>query len=304
MMPSSRPVRRGFTVVEVITALTIVAIIGLSMTKLILGQTRSFQYDNGARRARTAARSSMNILITDLRMTQDNGGVVGVDAINNRRVKVRVPTVFGFVCENSGTSVVVSLVPTDSFQLATSKYGGYAVRDSVTGIYSYVSATPSDTIQGAAPGRCRGGSVNIFADTAHVASRIGGVFIVSGALPATAPIGAPMFVWQTVQYEFKPSNIYPGRLGLYRTVMGRADTDSTSDELIAPFNSAARFSYYMQNPYATRDVPTTTAPVALNNIRGFQIYLPAESSDTMPTRNTPQTANTTTAVFFKNTRVP
>ena len=303
MMPSSRPVRRGFTIVEIITALTIVAIIGLAMTKLILGQTRSFQYDNGARRARTAARSAMNILITDLRMTQDNGGVVGVDAINNRRVNVRVPTVFGFVCENSGTSVVVSLVPTDSFQLATSKYGGYAVRDSVTGIYSYVSAGPTDTIQSAAPGRCHTNSVSLYADTARVANRTGGVFIVSGALPATAPIGAPMFVWQTVQYEFKPSNIYAGRFGLYRTVKGRADTDSTSDELIAPFTSTARFSYYAQNPYATRDVPTTTAP-ALNNIRGFQIYLPAESSDTMPTRNTPQTANTTTAVFFKNTRVP
>ncbi len=304
MMRSSRPARRAFTIVEVITALTIIAIIGLSMTKLILGQTRSFQYDNGARRARTAARSAMNILITDLRMTQDNGGVVGVDSVNNRRVNVRVPTVFGFVCENSGTSVIVSLVPTDSFQLATSKYGGYAVRDSVTGIYSYVSAGPADTIQSAAPGRCHGGSVNLYADTAHVASRTGGVFIASGVLPATAPIGAPMFVWQTVQYEFKASNIYGGRFGLYRTVKGRAGTDSTSDELIAPFNSTARFSYYSQNPYATRDVPTTTAPAALNNIRGFQIYLPAESSDTMPTRNTPQTANTTTAVFFKNTRVP
>jgi prepilin-type N-terminal cleavage/methylation domain len=140
MMRSSHR-RRGFTIVEIITSLVIIAIIGLAMSKLILGQTRAFQFDNGGRRARAAARSAMNILITDLRMTQDNGGVSAVNAANTR-IDVRVPTVFGFVCENSGTSVVVSLVPTDSFQLASAKYGGYAVRDSTTGLYTYVAAGP------------------------------------------------------------------------------------------------------------------------------------------------------------------
>ena len=138
--------RRGFTIVEIITALVIIAIIGLAMTKLVLGQARSFQFDNGGRRARAAARSAMNILITDLRMTQDNGGVSAVDGTNNRFVTVRVPTVFGFVCELTGNGVVAALVATDSFQLATSKYSGYAVHDSVSGIYAYSQAsstTPS-----------------------------------------------------------------------------------------------------------------------------------------------------------------
>lgn len=303
-MRSSLNGRRGFTIVEIITALTIISIIGLAMTKLILGQTRSFQFDNGGRRARAAARSAMNILITDLRMTQDNGGVTAVDAVNNRRIDVRVPMVFGFVCELTGSGVVVSLVPTDSFQLASSKYGGYAVRDSVTGNYGYVNATSSDTIQSAGAGRCHGSGVSIFADTTHIAGRAGGVFILSPAPPAITAVGSPMFVWQAVTYEFKASNIYSGRYGLFRTVRGRANTDTVSDELIAPFKSTARFSYYTQGPYATKDVPAATAPASLNNIRGFQIFLPAESSDTMPTRKTPQSANATTAVFFKNTRVP
>ncbi len=295
--------RRGFTIVEIITALTIIAIIGLAMTKLILGQTRSFQYDNGARRARAAARSAMNIMITDLRMTQDNGGVTAVDAVNNRRIDVRVPIVFGYVCEITGMSVVVSLVPTDSFQLATSKYGGYAVRNPATGTYTYAAASSTDSIRSAGVGRCHGNGVNIYADTARVAGRAGGVFILSPAPPAITTVGLPMFVWQTVTYEFKASNIYAGRFGLFRTASGLGNSDVTTDELIAPFKSTARFSYYAQNPYAAGDVPATTAP-ALNNIRGFQIYLPAESSDTMPTRNTPQSSNATTAVFFKNTRFP
>lgn len=302
MMPMQNRGRRGFTIVEIITALVIVSIIGLAMTKLILGQTRAFQFDNGGRRARAAARSAMNILITDLRMTQDNGGVTAVNAANTR-VDVRVPVVFGYVCENSGTSVVVSLVPVDSFQRTSAKYGGYAYRDSTTGLYTYVAAAFGDTIQATDVSRCHSGSVGIYADTANISGRRGGVFIASALGVALAPIGAPVFIWQTVSYEFKNSQIYPGRYGLYRTVRGRANTDTTADELIAPFKTTARFYYYSQTPYPTRDTALTTAP-ALNNIRGFKIFLPAESSDTMPTRNTPISAAVTTAVFFKNTRIP
>ena len=296
--------RRGFTIVEIITSLTIIAIIGLAMTKLILGQTRSFQYDNGSRRARAAARGAMNILITDLRMTQDQGGVQSVDAVNNRKVTVRVPTVFGFVCELAGSAVVVSVVPTDTFQFNHGKYGGYAVRDSVLGTYAYVVAAATDSLRTTGAGRCHGGGVNMFADSGHVAGNLGAVYLMSPAPPAITAVGSPVFVWQTVTYEFKSSAIYSGRLGLYRTVSGLSGADTTSDELIAPFKSTAKFSYYTKTPYTTQDAPTLSAPASLDNIRGFQILLPAESSDTMPTRNTPQSATTTTAVFFKNTRFP
>ena len=127
----------------------------------------------------------------------------------------------------------------------------------------------------------------------------------SPAPPGITAVGSPMFVWQTVKYEFATSTIFPGRLGLYRTVSGRGGSDQTTDELIAPFASSARFYYYTMNPYgAPRDSAVSTPPANLNNIRGFRIFLPAESSDTMPTRNTPQSATVSTAVFFKNTRFP
>lgn len=293
--------RGGFTVVEIITALIIIAIIGLAMTRLIIGQTRSFQMDQGARRARAAARSAMNILITDLRMTQDDGGVTAVDATTNRRIDVRVPLVFGFVCEIGANYAVVAVVPVDSFQVASAKYGGYATRDSVTGIYTYIAAGSGDTVKTAVASRCHAGP-NQYADTVSVAGRSGGVFILNPGPPALTAIGTPMFIWQTVSYEFKSSTAYPGRYGLYRTARGRSNTDTLSEELIAPFSSTARFSYYL-NPAAANDVPSATAPGALNTLRGFQIYLPAESSDTMPTRTTPFNSNLTTSVFFKNTRM-
>jgi prepilin-type N-terminal cleavage/methylation domain-containing protein len=302
-MSPLRRARRGFTIVEIITALTIVAILGIAMTKLVIGQARSFQLDNGSRKARAAARSAMNILITDLRMTQDNGGVTGLDATNNRRIDVRVPLVFGVVCEVNSNNVVLSLVPADSFQVANSKYAGFAIRQT-SGIYANSVASSSDTIQATGSGRCHGGGVSRYADTITSNGRAGTVMLAGGVPPAGTLVGDLAFVYQTVTYEFKTSLMYPGGLGLYRTLRGRANQDTRSEELLAPFMTGSRFSYYTI-PFQSLDRPTLTAPTAANynTVRGFQITLAAQAPDTAVGRTTPKTATTTTAVFFKNTTV-
>ncbi len=294
--------RRGFTIMEVITALVIIGILGLAMTKLILGQTRGFQNQLGGRRARAAARSAMNILITDLRMTQDFGGVVAASA-DNRRIVVNVPVVFGIVCEVNAANVVLSLIGADTFQVASSKYGGYAVRIPSTQVYGYSAAGSSDTVVSVSAGRCHGGGVNIFADTGSIAGRAGRVVQASPAPPAGAVVGAPAFVYQQVVYAFRTSTAFPGRLGLYRTIAGRSGSDTLTEELIAPFGDSAKFGYFV-SPFPTRDSAVYTVPGNLNNIRGFRIKLPAESADTTPGRTTPQRTFTSTAVFFKNTRNP
>ncbi|MDB4881746.1 MAG: hypothetical protein JWL95_512, partial [Gemmatimonadetes bacterium] len=299
VMRSHTRTRRGFSLVEIITALTILSIIGLSLTRLMLSQTRAFQYDSGGRRARTAARSAMNILITDLRMTQDNGGVAYLDATNNRRVDVKVPVAFGLVCVVGVSEVIMSMVPVDSFQLASMRLGGYAIRNATNGIYAYVSGgtmAAADTLS------CHGGGAGrpaYYADTVRMGGRRGGVYRISGAPPAGTVPGSMAFVWQTVRYSFDPSAAYPGRLGLYRIITYGSSADT--NELIAPFSSTARFSYYT-NPPQTNDAATSTAPTDYNTLRGFKIFLPAEASDTVPGRTGPQKTTMTTAVFFKNTR--
>jgi prepilin-type N-terminal cleavage/methylation domain-containing protein len=302
--------RRGFTIVEIITALTIIAILGIAMTKLVIGQARSFQMDNGGRKARAAARSAMNILITDLRMTQDSGGITALDATNNRRIDVRVPIVFGTVCSFTASGAILALVPVDSFQMAAAKYGGYAVRRSGGSFtYQYSAAGSGDTIQTQGNGSCHGGP-KLYADTVTVSGRTGRVVSVSPGPPAGTAVGDMAFVYQDVTYEFKTSQMYPGGLGLYRVIRGRANTDTLSEELLAPFTTTSRFNYYMSSGvagtgYATADRPTATTPAATayHLVRGFQIVLAAQSPDTTPGRTKPQTATTTTAVFFKNTRV-
>jgi prepilin-type N-terminal cleavage/methylation domain-containing protein len=290
--------RRGFSLIEILVALVILGILGASMTKLMLSQTRGYQYDAGGRRARTTARSAMNIMTTDLRMTQDNGGVSYVDATDHRRVDVKVPVAFGVVCKVSGSSVYIALAPVDSFQLATIRYAGYAVRNS-SGTYDYVTG---DELRSADASKCHDASVAVYADTITMNGRSGKIVEATGVAspPAGTARGSMAFVWQTVGYFFASSQIYTGRWGLYRAVTGAHTRDTM--ELMSPFSSNARFSYYT-NPAQTNDAPRTTAPADLNTIRGFQIFLPAEASDTVPGRSGPQKTQLTTAVFFKNTRI-
>ena len=297
-MRSSTTSRRGFSLVEIITALTILAIIGSAMTKMILSQTRGYQYDSGGRRSRATARSAMNIMITDLRMTQDNGGVSYIDGTNHRRVDVRVPVGIGIVCTVGGSSLIMAFTPVDSFQLASIKFGGYAVRNSVTGIYSYVSG---GAMSSADVNQCRGNG--IYADTVPIGGRTGSVVQVTGAPPTGTAQGSMAMIWQTVGYSFDSSKVFPGRAGLYRIVSGSTTADTS--ELVAPFSWNARFKYYTtmsRSGSTVDDSPKTAAPTDLNTVRGLQIYLAAEASDTVPGYDGPKKTPVATAVFFKNTR--
>jgi prepilin-type N-terminal cleavage/methylation domain-containing protein len=292
--------RRGFSLVEIITALTILSILGIAMSKVMMSQTRGYQYENGGRRSRTAARSAMNIMITDLRMTQDAGGVTGVDATNHRRVDVRVPIAFGVVCSVGANNVIMAIAPVDSFQYASMKLGGYAIRNATTGIYSYVAGGAISTVN---VSNCHG-APSIYADTVTMGGRQGQVVQVTGTPPAGTAAGSIGMIWQQVRYVFDTSKVYAKRAGIFRIVSYGASADTS--ELTAPFSWSARFKYYISPMTRTTtvngDTAKSTAPAALDSIRGVQVYLAAEAGDTVPGRTGPKKSPLTTAVFFKNTR--
>jgi hypothetical protein len=204
---------------------------------------------------------------------------------------------FGVVCEVTGTAVTMAITPVDSFQLATIKFGGYAVRDAVTGIYSYV---PDGTLSSTDPGRCHSAGVKIFADTITMGGRAGAVVEATGVPPAGTVVGSMAMLWQTVRYSFDSSKVYPNRAGLYRIVSNATSADT--NELIAPFSWSARFSYFT-NPAQAKDSATTSVPADLNQVRGLKILLAAEAADTVPGYTGPKKSPLTTAVFFKNTRI-
>lgn len=283
--------RRGYTLIEMLMTIVLLGIIGTSLTKLLIFQTRNFDRDNAIRGARAVSRGAPAAMLSDLRMTQDT---LGLDSLttDGKLIRMKVPYRFGLVCLTSAASTTVSMLPVDSAMNAFAVYGGYAVRNATTGRYNYTATTVVPIVGVSAT--CTGsaaGQPNIRTISVH--NRSGDVLTVSPG-DAGATVGTPVFFWQQITYYFGASATFPGRLGLYRRVGGGA-----AEELMAPFNSASRFRFY----FVADDTSRTSIDYSdLPRVKGVDVVLNGQSQQRPFGSTTYKTANVTTAVFFRNIR--
>ena len=70
------------------------------------------------------------------------------------------------------------------------------------------------------------------------------------AAASGATVAAPVFFFQKVTYSFRTSGVYPNALGLWRNVEGGAN-----EELVAPFDTSARFRFYQAGDDTSRVSP-------------------------------------------------
>jgi prepilin-type N-terminal cleavage/methylation domain-containing protein len=288
--------RQGFTLAEIVVSLVIAGIIGASFTKLLVSQNRYFDHETNLRSARSIARSATNLMIADLRMVQDSGGVDSVTA-DGKLIRILVPYRFGLVCGTNGNTTTVSMLPTDSGTVALSVYRGFAWRDSATGRYHYISpANPTTSDRPAATANaalCTGnGAGQAQIQTVSVNGRTGDLLDLSNQAPSGARVATPVFLWQHITYSFRTSGIYPNRLALWRDVEG-----GRNEELMAPFDTSARFMFYADGDDAARVVPP-----AVSAIRGVDLVLSALSPRGMSNDSTRLQSRVVTSVFFKNVR--
>src|SRR5450759_4685287 len=132
--------RAGYSLVEVLVATVLLGVVGGALTKLVIGQMRFFDNISANRGARSVARNSMNVLLSDLRMVQDQNGVT---AASTSSITVRVPYRFGVFCgtNGAGTLSTVSMLPADSAVLALAQYAGYGWRSRTAFTYAVVPTT-------------------------------------------------------------------------------------------------------------------------------------------------------------------
>lgn len=297
--------RRAFTLVEILTSLAILGIIGVAFVRLILSQARFTEGQMALRNARSVSRNAMNILLTDLRMVEDNGGLL---AATRDSVTVRVPTAFGLLCASVSGNVTISLLPVDSAMTALGKYAGWAYRDSASGLFSYKDAgTPRafsailDGVSATCTDSLLGGPGILPLSYAPVSSptRTGRIILLTdGPSGAPAP-GWPVFLYQQITYKFATSSAYPGRIGLFRLVKTDVPQSPMTDEIIAPFDTSAKFRFYVLNS----DVAADAAPADLNTVRGLELVLAGSSPRAQQGKKTAEQA-LVTGVFFKNRRDP
>lgn len=267
--------RRGVTIPEVLIGLVVVAIIGLGITKLITSQARFFATQAAARDARSVARSSMNRIISDLRMVEANGGVVAASATS---LTVRVPFAIAVSCDQS----VLSLLPADSAQYAAG-ISGYAWRSEL-GVMTYQEA--SVTIANSASTACTDAGISV------LTSDGGKVVSLSPALPVGATPGTPVLLYRRVSYEFKTSAAIPTANGLFRRPLL---PDGTEEELSAPFEATAKFRYFVGNSSVAQDAPSD-----LSSIRGVELQLTGVSERAVAGDVASKKEAVVTAIFFKN----
>jgi len=287
--------RRAFTLHEMLIALIIVGIIGAAFTRVLISQTRFYDKETSLRSARSIARSATNVLLNDLRMVQDSGGVDSVTA-DGKLIRILVPYRFGLVCSTNANVTTVSMLPTDPGTIAYSVYQGFAWRDG-TGRYRYVfpsSPTTADLpVASASPADCTGngaGQAQIRTVTAN--GRAGEILDLKSSGGSGAVLGAPVFLWQRITYSFRTSAAYPNSLGLWRNVQ-----DGVNEELMAPFDASTSFRFYKAGDDTSRVVPP-----AVSDIRGLDLVLTAQSPRAVSGNASATTAKVVTSVFFKNLR--
>lgn len=284
-----RTLRPAFSLVELMVAMTLLGILGVMLTRFIVAQSRYTEHQQAVRGARMVSRQAMNILESELRMVQDSGGIEQA-AIDGKSITVLVPYRFGLMCGVSGGKSVVSMLPVDSLTLAQARYAGFAWRNANEDYTTVTSATAP--VSSGDPGQCTGswtGQAGI--RTLTLNGRSGQVLDVvppqAAAIQATA-----VFFFQRITYEFRASAAFPGTQGLFRTVQGAA-----AEELLAPFDSAARFKYWAAGATAS-----VAAPPPVDSIRGVDVVLAARSSYTPASRGQPAKSTVVASIFFRNVR--
>ncbi len=263
--------RRGFTLTELLVGMFVFAILATALARLITSNSRFVSRQEAMLEARQTARAAMAVVLPELRMVSDSGLI----AASSNSITVRVPYAFGVLCQN-GYAV---LAPPDSTVYATAAYGGIAYQQS-SGAYAF-DTTVTITGTTTQTSNCDADSIRAIA---------GGPRIRLSASPA--PAGRLFYVFQTVTYSFAPSAELSGRRALWR----RAGSGA-AEELLAPFDTAARFAFLV----GSRLKVQTAVPAQLSSVRGIELRFAAQSVATAEGTAAPDRFALYPRVHFRNT---
>jgi len=280
--PAAGRARAGFVLAELLVAMLIAALIGVSLTQLVISQSRFVALQGAIMQARGGARAALNVMAGDLRMVSDSGLV----AAATDSVTVRVPYAFGVACGQWNGRTVVGLLPADSATYFSVTASGYAWRDS-TGKYVFVEPATVSRNWGWA---CNWPRSN---PPIRILGMPGWSPLAVAVRPndVRTPPGTVIYLYQLVRYAFAPSAQLPGKIGLWRTVLSTGQRD----ELVAPFDTSASFQF-LDSSYTAR----TTPPTDLTAVKGVRLILVAASEQPPEGRALPVQFRLTTDVVFRN----
>lgn len=282
---------RGFTLAELLITMVVMSILGLALARIIINNSDFVSRQDAMMEAREVARSAMNVLSPELRLISD-GAVI---AAHRGSIRARVPYAFGVIC-NRVAPTYASILPTDSVMYASATVdgvawrtdNGYSVDNSVT-----IVPEPLTALCTATPDSIRvlpGGRV----------IRISGIQSCSSPPDPDDPCpGTIFYLFQTITYRFRPSTDLPGRRALWR----RTGNAASYEELVAPFDTSARFAFLMGPNMRVDTRLNFTGPslqTRLDSIRGLELWLVGASQYMPRGTSTYQKFDLRPAVGFLN----
>jgi prepilin-type N-terminal cleavage/methylation domain-containing protein len=272
--------RQGFTLAEVLVALTMTAVIGAAVTGVFISQSKFFDHQEKVGFARGVTRGATNMIMSELRMLEIDQGIMEA---TNTKITARVPIGMGVICRVGGGGLTVSRLPSDQSIVGENGYYGFAYRRA-DGTYDYRDEAQKPS--GGNSSYCAGAGVRLVAGS--YVQRLN----YSDAGQPPADTGAVVLLYAKVTYEFKASDAVPGRIGLWRHV---ESGNPGAEELVAPFDTTAKFRFYENDQPDAQDA----VPGVLGDITGLELVLDG-LSQRPNSDGSHQSVPSTTSVFFKN----
>jgi prepilin-type N-terminal cleavage/methylation domain-containing protein len=269
--------RRGFTIIELLMAVVVMAILGTALTRMLISDSRFVSRQDAMVSSRHGSRAAMNVLSVDLRMVGD-GGLL---AATRDSVMVEVPYAFGMTCNPSGPDLVASLMPPDSLTYATKVADGMAWRTNA-GTYTVIPGVTVASHSDAGP--CDADSVRVVSG--------GSLIAISGIPGPPPPPGQIFYLYQTVTYRFSASSELPGRLALWRK-----EGTAAYEEFVVPFDTSAGF-WCLVGPDS--DVENCPPAGGLNAVTGLELRLHSASERVPQGASDYEVFYLSTQVSFRN----
>ncbi len=224
--------RAGFTLIEALVAVTLSSVVVVLVSTVFLVQNQFYALQLERSAAHDNARAVTETVASEIRSVMAGGVVVA----ENQRLVARSPMILGVVCGHAPGNRAAVQIDGGTDNITTGDVAGVALRDPVSGAWTYVDTDWQDMYQPgglpadgcAANGADTVGAYGDFTLFRNFNSYFGG-------LP---PVGSVVMFYRSVEYEFQASTMDSASMALYRGPYGE-----TLVEFATGMDSTAQFTY-------------------------------------------------------------